>query len=493
MTYFRHVLNLCKSFDVPARLLYRWLAIIALAKITWLVLFIVLRGEQWAGDTVIQGIGLFPLESEGYYVPLEDVLQKGEYSSLCRMPGLLPFYLPLRMLLSQANSMPAMIGLQVIFDILATWSLGVLAARIFQSIQALRLTYLLACLSTFTAVRNNYLLSDSLCISLFVLSLFSLSSYFIQEHRRYLIYAGIGCAIALFLRPVMLVIPFGIAALLFMHHGLSRRFMKGAVLLLLPSIIALGSWTLYNRLHHGRAIVIIAPLGECMPQMTPDFIAIREWILASGGDYQPWATGGESHWFFDSDRWMPMPFGPDDFTPGVDSTMLLSLKHDYHRLHSETLPADSAVFLETSIIARAAQCRNSYISEHPTRFYLINKLKFARMILFPKRIDDLPFPPLARMNLLHKIIKSGSLIAIPLLSLLTLSAILFWIYRRRWVYLLWMCLPMGLVLVHSYIGFVEQRYLATSYPLFLLLVSGFLCSTVPGLRAKRNPSSESLA
>ena len=126
----------------------------------------------------------------------------------------------------------------------------------------------------------------------------------------------------------------------------------------------------------------------------------------------------------------------------------------------------------------------------PLRFYLINKLKFARMILFPKRIDDLPFPPLARMNLPQKIIKSGSLIAIPLLSLLTLSAILFWIYRRRWVYLLWMCLPMGLVLVHSYIGFVEQRYLATSYPLFLMLVSGFLCSALEGFRTKGNRSSQ---
>jgi hypothetical protein len=52
---------------------------------------------------------------------------------------------------------------------------------------------------------------------------------------------------------------------------------------------------------------------------------------------------------------------------------------------------------------------------------------------------------------------------------------------------------MGLVVVHSYIGFVEQRYLATSYPLFLLLVSGFLCSIVEGFRIKRNPSSESLA
>jgi hypothetical protein len=470
------VLNLCQSFSIPSRLLYRWLAIIALAKIFWLVIFIALRGNQWSSDTVIDGFGLFPLESRGYYVPLEDILKQGEYSSVCRMPGLLPFYLPLRGVFSQVDALHAMVVLQVIADILATWSLGVLGARIFQSIRVMHLTYFLACISTFAVVRNNYLLSDSLCISLFVLSLYWMSNYLIYQRKAYLVLAGTGLAIALFLRPVMLVMPFGVAVLLLMHNGLSKKFIQGTVLLFLPTLLALASWAFYNRLHHGRNIVLIAPLGECMPQMTPDFIAIREWILASGGDYQPWAAGGESYWFFDGDHWIPMPFEADDFTAGVDSLMLLSLKHDYHLLHSGTLTADNEALLEASIINRAGMCRQSYITAHPWRFYVLNKITFAWMILFPHRIDDLPFPPLVDMNLAHKIIKAGSLLLIPLLSVLSLIAIVAWFIRRQWKYLLWMCLPMGLVLVHSYIGFVEQRYLATSYPLLLMLTAGFLCN-----------------
>ena len=458
-----------------------------------MVMFVVLRGNQWSGATVIENFGLYPLESEGYYVPLEAIIQHGEYSSMCRMPGLLPFYLPLRAVFSQVNALHAMMIVHLLFDIAATWALGVLGARIFQSLRVMQLTYFLACISTFAVVRNNYLLSDSLCISLFILSLFSFSNFLIHKHNKYLLFAGVGLAIALFLRPVMLVVPFGVAGLIFMHHGLSRAFFKGAITLLLPTLIALGSWSLYNRLHHGRAIVLIAPLGECVPQMTPDFLAIRQWIMASGGDYQPWATGGEAYWFFDADRWIPMPFQSDDFTTGVDSTMLLSLKHDYHLLHSGALTADSSAKLESSIITRANQCYQSYILEHPWRYYLLNKIKFTRMILFPHRIDDLPFPPLAQMNVAQKVIKGGSLVAIPILSLLSLAAIVAWFYRRHWGYLLWMCLPMGLVFVHSSIGFVEQRYLAASYPLFLMLVAGFLCSISKGFKAKKDTSGESHA
>jgi hypothetical protein len=215
--------------------------------------------------------------------------------------------------------------------------------------------------------------------------------------------------------------------------------------------------------------------------------------LASGGDYQPWAAGGESYWFFDSDRWLPMPFEADDFTEGVDSTMLLSFKHDYHLLHSGALTADSSAILEASIIERAGMCRQSYITAHPWRFYVLNKIKFARMILFPKRIDDLPFPSIKQMNLAQKIIKAGSLVAIPLLSLLTLIAIIVWFVKRQWAYLLWMCLPMGLVFVHSYIGFIEQRYLATSYPLFIMLAAGFLRSIYGSYTSKKEPPAKSLA
>jgi hypothetical protein len=106
------------------------------------------------------------------------------------------------------------------------------------------------------------------------------------------------------------------------------------------------------------------------------------------------------------------------------------------------------------------------------------------MILFPHRIDDLPFPTFSEMNLIQKAIKVFSWLAIPAMSILSCLAICLWIFQRRWHLLLWMCLPMGLVFVHSYMGFVEQRYLASSYPFFMVLLAGLLAGIFASKKSK---------
>jgi hypothetical protein len=487
------MVTLCRTFPIQKQVLYRWLLAIAAAKVMWFVLFIVLRSNAWTEHATVGHIALQPNESFGYYRPMESFIHDGHYQGMCHLPGLMPFYVPLRLFMPETMAMQAMVMLQVIFDIFATWTLGMLAARIFQSIRAMHLTYLLACISTFTAVRNNYLLSDSLCISITILSLFSFSSFAIDRNYRHLLLTGVGLCIAMLLRPAMLVVVPGVAILIPLVHGLSFRSLRFALVIVLPTILALSAWTLRNKLTYGRTVVLLAPLGECQPQITPDFAAIREWILASGGDYQPWAVGGESHWFFDSPKELPMPFEADDFTPGCDSVILLSLKKDYHQLHSGILSESDSLALEQSIIERGQRIRASYTTAHPFRYHVLNKIKFARMILFPTRIDDLPFPALQEMNFVQKIIKAGSLIALPLLSTLSLIALAVWTIRRKWEYAVWMCLPMGLVLVHSYIGFVEQRYLATSYPFFLMLCAGFIAAGIDQFKATRQKHAESLA
>ena len=466
--------KLCDDISIPKKVQFQWLTAIAIAKIGWFILFIVLRSDAWSLKTSAWGFGLHPSESFGYFNPIEALLRNGTYQGMCRMPGMIPFYLPFRLFMPQNHAHFILLIIQVLFDILATWRLGLLAARIFQSIRAAHITLFLACISTFTVVRNNYLLSDSLCISLTILAVFDFSSYLIRRELKYLWLSGIGICLALFLRPVVLTVLPGIILLLLLTQGSSRSAWKAVLVIALPTVLALTAWTIRNKITYDRTIFLVAPLGECQPQITPDFAAIRGWILASGGDYQPWAVGGESYWFFDSDRYLPMPFGEDDFTLGCDTTLLLSLKHDYHRLHSGLMSEEDSLALEKSIIDRGDMIRDSYIRTHPFRYHILNKIKFTGMILFPHRIDDLPFPAFAEMNIVQKTIKVFSWLAIPAMSIVSLFAVFLWIFQRRWHLILWMCLPMGLVFVHSYMGFVEQRYLASSYPFFMMLIGGLI-------------------
>lgn len=484
--------NLCSSIDIPKSTAMRWLAIIAAAKVIWLVVFIALRSPSWTEHSSV-GIALQPNESLGYYHPLESLIEEGHYQGMCHLPGLLPFYLPLRIVLPETAALQAMIVLQVLFDIAATWALGILAARIFHSLRAMHITYALACISTFTAVRNNYLLSDSLCISLTILSIFKFSTYLIRRNSKDLLLAAIGVCIAIFLRPAMLAVLPGLAFFLVVSEGVNVRSFRSISLLVLPTVLALTAWTARNKITYDRTVILLAPLGECQPQITPDFAAIRSWIIASGGDYQPWAVGGESHWFFDSPGELPMPFDNSDYTDDYDESALISLKEDYHKLHSGTLSFDDSLSLEKSIISRGNSICASYIAAHPFRYYVFNRIKFAGMILFPNRIDDLPFPAFNEMNLFQKTIKVFSYLCIPMLSVLSILACVFWFIHKKWSYLLWMCLPMGLVFIHSAIGFVEQRYLASSYPFFLMLAGGFLTWLFGAIRQRLGAVSKPLS
>jgi predicted RND superfamily exporter protein len=115
------------------------------------------------------------------------------------------------------------------------------------------------------------------------------------------------------------------------------------------------------------------------------------------------------------------------------------------------------------------------------------------MILFPTRIDDLPFPAFSDMNLFQKTIKAASYVCIPLLSILSLLACIVWFMRKQWSFLLWMCLPFGLIFMHSAIGFVEQRYLASSYPFLLMGVGGFLAQLAASVKQRKESIAKPLA
>jgi hypothetical protein len=101
-----------------------------------------------------------------------------------------------------------------------------------------------------------------------------------------------------------------------------------------------------------------------------------------------------------------------------------------------------------------------------------NKIRFARLFLFPGRIDDIPFPAVDKMNLLQKGIKAWSLISLWLLHALALLVAAWWLIQKRRELLLWALLPFSFIAVLSYLGYIEQRYLATSFPFFILMIAG---------------------
>jgi hypothetical protein len=78
------------------------------------------------------------------------------------------------------------------------------------------------------------------------------------------------------------------------------------------------------------------------------------------------------------------------------------------------------------------------------------------------------------MNILQKGIKLWSLVSLWLVNGLACLIALWWMYKKQWSWLLWCILPLLFPAGLIYFGFIEQRYLATSFPFFLLMIAGSL-------------------
>jgi hypothetical protein len=82
------------------------------------------------------------------------------------------------------------------------------------------------------------------------------------------------------------------------------------------------------------------------------------------------------------------------------------------------------------------------------------------------------------MNFLQLTIKVWSLVSLWLVHALALCITFLWLLKRKGTLLLWAVIPFIFVVALSYLGYIEQRYLATSFPFFLLMISGAIAQGI---------------
>jgi hypothetical protein len=475
-----------EHFTLPSRSSIRkWFWVVLCIKTVWLILFTILRNPEWHPNFSSGILAIFGGDTLTYYYPVEQLIANGQYYGMCRMPGILPIYLPLRLLFSEVIAHQLIVILQLIFSSIATLLLAILSARVFQTQRAFVICILLSCITTFISIRDIYLLSDSFCISSLITCVFFLSEYLSGKRKIMLIYAGIFLAWAIFLRQItLLAIP--IVGLFLLVH-FKREIRKTVVaffIVMLPILISLGTWTIRNKMTYGRTVVLVAPLKECMYNLTPELSAIRHLIITVGEDFQPWVKGGGAYWFFNQpiENDKDFPFADDDFTSSMGADELYVLRKDYRSLSDTSLTSVAYDSLQQSVVSRAETYAAEYPKQHPWNYYIGNKIHFASHFLFPNRIDDIPFPSREYMNVFQFSIKSWSLVSLWIVHALALCIAIIWLLQGKLDLLLWAALPFIFVLTLSYLGYIEQRYLATSFPFFLLMIAGAVAQWIDRIK-----------
>ena len=342
---------------------WRALWVIVPLKVLFFIAFIYYRNPEThpsllSGDWALKGG-----DTETYYFPLNHLYLEGQYSAMCRMPGLAPVYLPLRTFMSHEQTLDAILVVQLIFDIVATYLLALLCFGLFQNRRAFWFCVGLGTLSSFVLVRANYLLADSLGCSAIIIAAWLLFRWTSTSRLKFLLWSGVFFAWALFLRQIFIVIIpfFGLLIAYYSPKTWSQRI-KYALLFFVPLVMALSAWNIRNRVNFNRNVILVAPLEECMRQLTPEFLALRTMMLSMGQDAQPWIKGSAAHWFFTQKVDYGCPIEERKLSARVTGDSLLTLRNDYWKYTTEEIKSDS---LRESIIERANRFTQAYKEEHP--------------------------------------------------------------------------------------------------------------------------------
>jgi len=229
----------------------KWLLFIFFIKLS---IFIYFCSVAVSNETAQGFYGYLTGDTDSYLVPIENLINNGEYRPDYRMPGYGLIYLPFYLTLPKVYALNGLILFQLIISVVSIYFLGLISKQLFIEDSYFYTTIFCASLCLYIDRVTPIAGSDSLAISFLILSVYFF--FYFLKHRRYfsLIFCGLFLTEVIFLRPVFLPIYFLFTVYLIIHEIVNKG--KGLVikmtLLLFPFIIFDGMWTIRNYYQHNR-------------------------------------------------------------------------------------------------------------------------------------------------------------------------------------------------------------------------------------------------
>jgi hypothetical protein len=458
-----------KEFIVKHRFALKWIGIAFVIKLVMFIFFAFNFLQNWPANWVTKSFFITTGDTPGYYAPLESFVKGNGYDSFCRMPGLLPFYAPLRLFIDEGSAKAGIVILQLLVQVLSVYALAQIARFIFKSERAFYSTFFIYVFSSFVSIWDHYGMAESFGTSFLIFSIYFLTRFKEEQKWPLLFLSGLFITWSIFFRVIHgLAVPVTILFFLFDRSQLGLSF-KRIFLYVVPTAFFLSIWTLKNYTQYHKPVVLTGSVFDCTGFLSKEHIAIRKLIIAWGGDYQPWSKESEAEWFFQTTakKKNPAPTTHNVYTSKYNLDSLVVLRSRYERMETNSAQlkeADSRYVMEKS-----ALYLESYIKERPLNYYFLNRLLILKKIIIPSRLDDLPFPSLNKMNIFQKLLKASYFLLLIFINVVGLLVCLFELFIRKNK---WAIFPLVLIFFLGVVfGYVEQRYLVPVYPFFVIFVA----------------------
>lgn len=457
----------------------KWLSIAFLIKLCLFIFFAFNFLHNWPIDLIVKKIFIISGDTSLYYEPIESFVNGNGYNTMCRMPGLLPIYAPMYFLFGLEWGKVAVILLQFFTSVVSVYCLALMAKNIFNSDKIFRITFFVYALSSFVSIYDNYGLSDSFSTSFLIFSIYFLVKTFQKNHWLPLLLSGSFLCWAIFFRPVLMVV-FIISCLILIIQFLivSKKYLllfRSLFIFCLPLILFLSLWTIHNYNQYKMFVPLQGPFSMCFGGLPEQHLEIRKLIISFGEDSQKWSKGSGAEWFFEENINYKQnnPFSTSIYTVDFNLDSLISLKEHYDQSLNPALGKDKQEAYKKMVMHSSNSFYLSYRKHHPIGAFIINPIQLILKFIFPKRLDNLPFPNFSEMKLYHKIIKLGYLILLNLISLLGIIGIVLALIKKQNLALFYGLIPISLIItLAGLLGFIEQRYLVPAYP-FLVIFSAY--------------------
>lgn len=409
-------------------------------------------------------------DCDRYVLPIDHLLAHGRYEPDFRMPGYGAAYALFRAWLPQGTAMNGLALLQLVLDAVATVLLARSLWRITGSIAAHHLAFALYGLSSTISGFNPFILTESLCASVMVLTLHFLLAYLGERRLRDGMLTGMLATWAYFMRPILLPLLLLVLVLLVRAAWRSPAGRWRALACLLPFLLAQGAWTLRNHAVHDRWFLMTRT--KYYPGYSPGQMA--SWALVgtfadiTARYFLPdvgWPNRQAPTLTFDD-----LPIPPEILTPEVSMDSLVELRTYGMVIEDPHADPDLRRRCDSLLKAKAERYTASIHRHHPFIVHVRTPARLAaRHIFRSSGVYNLFLRPFGQLPSWAKALKLSHM-AVYLVALYgALGLLVLAVLRRERLHLLLAgALAYGMLVHPVIIGIGDVRYLYAFHPVLVL-------------------------
>jgi hypothetical protein len=452
---------------------WKWWAVVILLKATLFLWYAEQFRLYYQPDMVVAGWAIETNDTYGYYEPLQDAAEGRGYSTACRMPALLPVYVPAAYWFSPEVAKLTIVFIQWAMSVVSCILLALMATSWFRTERIFGVVAVVYAGSSFVSIWDHYLMSDSLSVSLFILSCYLLMHYLYEGKNSRLILSALFLVWSLFFRQIMIIVLPVYAGILLLDRSqplLSRW--RSAAIFCIPFVVFIGVWGSWNHQRSGKWTWLVTPLHQCYETYSLPSIGMSEMIIDMGQDYLSWSEGSLSQWMFAGDyRGERIPYLEQVQTTQLTADSLILLRNEFAQYRTLSKGDPLKEELEQSLLEKQNRFVLYYKTEHSFDYYIINHFRHLRRFLWSNRLDNLPGPAASEMNIVQFALKAGFYILLLTLSTLGTAGLILVLFAPRHRLFAWAFFAGAFLFTLGFwFGYSEQRYLAPVYP-FLIIFS----------------------